>query len=291
MTTRLDLARWLVHPDNALVHRVTVNRWWQQLFGIGIVPSENDFGLRGSRPTHPQLLEDLAQDYVAHGMSRRHTLRRILLSRAYRQSSATQADKEELDQDGAWLSRRIHRRLSGEVLRDSMLRATGLLSERVGGKPIQPLQPPGVFAFTQSAKTWNPSAKPDRFRRSIYTRIWRSSPFPFFSTFDAPSPGFTCTRRNESASPLQALALANDPLVIEIAQGMGDRLMADLPEADWSTRIQAAYGWTLGRAATPKEIALLEPHVLAVRSKRGDAAACTALARVLFNLYEFTHRP
>ncbi|MFT7167671.1 MAG: mono/diheme cytochrome c family protein [Paracoccaceae bacterium] len=291
VSTRLELARWLVDPENALVHRVTVNRWWQQLFGTGLVPTENDFGLRGAPPSHPELLEWLARDYVEHGMSRRHTLRTMLLSRTYRQSSEPDAERLELDPNGTRLSWHVPRRLSGEVLRDSMLKASGLLDSSVGGAPVQPPQPPGVFAFTQSRKNWKPSEGSGRFRRSLYTRIWRSSPFPFFMTFDAPSPGFTCTRRTTSRNPLQALALANDPLVTEIASGMGDRLLADLPDGTAAQHIDAAYFMALGRAARADEIELLEKHMSLVREKRGDQAACAALARVLFNLYEFTYRP
>ncbi|QDV09532.1 Planctomycete cytochrome C [Planctomycetes bacterium Poly30] len=291
MSTRLDLARWLVHPANALVHRVTVNRWWQQLFGTGLVPTENDFGLRGVRPTHPELLEWLARDFVEHGMSRRHTLRTMLLSRTYRQSPDPEETRREVDPKGTQLSWRAPRRLSGEVLRDSMLKASGLLDATVGGGPVQPPQPPGVFAFTQSRKKWEPSEGSARFRRSLYTRIWRSSPFPFFTTLDAPSPGFSCTRRTSSRSPLQALALANDPLVIELAKGMGDRLLAELPESAWVERAGAAYRLALGRPATAGEAELLAAHARRIADQRGDAAAAAALSRVVFNLYEFTHRP
>ncbi len=291
MRTRLDLAHWLVNPANALVHRVTVNRFWQQLFGVGIVPSENDFGLRGVRPTHPDLLEWLAQDFVEHGMSRRHTLRTILLSKTYCQSDAQSPEKVKADPEGTLFSRRRPMRLSGEVLRDSMLEASGVLHRKVGGGPVQPPQPEGVFSFTQSRKNWKPSEGDERFRRSLYTRIWRSSPFPFYSTFDAPSPGFSCTRRTVSTSPLQALALANDPLVVEIAQAMGERMIRELPGATLAVRIDAAYRWALGRSATAEEVALLLEHAQAVEQQRGESAACSAIARVVFNLYEFTHRP
>ncbi len=291
MASRLDLARWLVDPANALVHRVTVNRFWQQLFGVGIVPSENDFGLRGIRPTHPELLEWLAQDFVEHGMSRRQTLRTILLSKTYRQSSAVTPSKAQLDPSAALLSYRGPQRLSGEVLRDSMLEASGVLHRKVGGGPVQPPQPDGVFSFTQSRKNWTPSDGEDRFRRSLYTRIWRSSPFPFYSTFDAPSPGFSCTRRTVSTGPLQALALANDPLVVEAAQAMGERMLRELPDGTLGQRANAAYRWSLGRDATEDEVALLAEHARTVEEQRGEMAACAAVARVVFNLFEFTHRP
>ena len=202
--SRLDLARWLVDPRNALVHRVTVNRWWQQLFGTGLVETENDFGLRGAQPSHPELLDWLAQDYVEHGYSRKHVVRRIVLSHTYRQSSAASAAERERDPNNRWLARQRRLRLEGETLRDAALAVSGLLDPRLGGGPVQPPQPEGVFAFTQSRKSWQPSEGGDRYRRSLYTRIWRSSPFPFYSVFDQPAASASCTRRTRSNTPLQA---------------------------------------------------------------------------------------
>ncbi|MEM8712778.1 MAG: PSD1 and planctomycete cytochrome C domain-containing protein, partial [Planctomycetota bacterium] len=138
LSDRLDLARWLTDPDNALVHRVTVNRFWQQLFGVGLVPTENDLGLRGARPSHPKLLEWLARDFVRSGFSRRHTLRTILLSRTYRQAAVRERGPDAGDPYGVLLSFRPVRRLSVEVLRDSMLKVSGLLDASVGGPPVQP---------------------------------------------------------------------------------------------------------------------------------------------------------
>ncbi|MEZ6015636.1 MAG: PSD1 and planctomycete cytochrome C domain-containing protein [Planctomycetota bacterium] len=212
---RLDLARWLVDPRNALVQRVEVNRTWQHLFGRGLVATENDFGLRGARPTHPALLDWLAQDFVAHGFSRKHLVRTIVTSATYRQAVTFDPALLERDPSNELLARQRLLRLEGEVLRDSMLVASGLLDATVGGPPVQPPQPDGVFAFTQSAKKWEPSAGSARFRRSLYTRIWRTAPFPFYATFDAPAANATCTRRERSTSPLQALALANDPMALE----------------------------------------------------------------------------
>ncbi len=287
--TRLDLARWLVDPRNALVHRVTVNRWWQQLFGVGIVETENDFGLRGVRPVHPDLLEWLARDYVEHGFSRRHVLRRIVLSHAYRRSSDVAPTAE--DPAGRLLTRRTRRRLSGEELRDRMLVSAGVLDGSAGGAPIQPPQPDGVFAFTQSKKSWEPSPEPRRYRRSLYTRLWRSTPFPFYATFDAPSAGVTCTRRTISRTPLQALALANDPMVIELAERFAERVVRELPDAADEPRIAATVRWTLGRDPHADELEPLGRYVASVRDARGEAAAWSALGRVLFNLDEFSHRP
>jgi hypothetical protein len=287
---RLALARWLVDPGNALVQRVTVNRWWQHLMGAGLVVTENDFGLRGARPSHPELLDRLAATLRDSGYSRRHVLRTILLSETYRQAARTDPALLERDPDNVLLARQARRRLSGEQLRDSMLLAAGVLDPTVGGPPVQPPQPEGVYAFTQNRKNWKPSEGSARHRRSLYTRIWRSAAFPFYATFDAPAANVTCTRRVPSRSPLQALALANDPLVVELAAAFGARI-AGLEAGSDAARIDAAFELALGRPPTGAERERLALHVAAVREARGDDAAWFALARVLFNLGEFTHRP
>lgn len=282
---RLDLARWLVDPRNALVHRVTVNRWWQQLFGTGLVQTENDFGLRGARPSHPDLLEWLAQDFVAAGMSRKHVIRQIVLSHTYRQSSRVDAAAWERDPLNRELARQRRLRLEGEVVRDAALAVSGLLDETLGGSPVQPPQPDGVFAFTQSRKNWQASEGSARFRRSLYTRIWRSSPFPFYAVFDAPAASAACTRRTRSNTALQALTLANDPMMLEIAAGLGERLAAvDQPFA-------AAFRIVLGREASAAERERLAAHWQQVAETADADAAWTAVARVLLNLDEFVNRP
>ncbi|MDG1985424.1 MAG: PSD1 and planctomycete cytochrome C domain-containing protein [Planctomycetota bacterium] len=287
---RLDLAHWLMDPGNALVQRVTVNRWWQQLMGAGLVVTENDFGLRGARPTHPELLDWLAAELRDSGFSRRHVLRQVLLSSAYRQAALTDPDLLERDPNNALLARQVRRRLSGEQLRDAMLSVAGVLDPKVGGPPVQPPQPEGVYAFTQNRKSWKPSEGSARHRRSLYTRIWRSAAFPFYTTFDAPAANVTCTRRVPSRSPLQALALANDPLVVELAAAFGARISA-LEAASDDARIDAAFRLALGRPPADPERERLANHVRSVREARGEDAAWFALARVLFNLGEFTHRP
>lgn len=291
VTNRLEFARWLVHPGNALVHRVTVNRWWQHLFGRGLVPTENDFGLRGAKPTHPELLEWLAGDYVDNGFSRRHVLKAIVMSRTYRQASVGAAAAEEMDPDNRLMTRMPRRPLTGEALRDVMLAVTGVLDPTPFGAPVQPPQPDGVLSFTQSQRRWVPSEGADRFRRSIYTRIWRSAPFAFYATFDAPSASVACTRRVRSQTPLQALALANDAMVIELCGAFGERVVAETPEGNEESRIGHAFELALGRAPTGPEVALLGAHLDAVAEAGEDADRWPALARVLFNLGEFAHRP
>jgi len=288
--TRLDLARWLVDPRNALVHRVEVNRTWQHLFGRGLVATENDFGLRGARPTHPELLEWLAQDFVAHGMSRKHLVRTIVTSATYRQAASDDSALLARDPENELLARQRRLRLEGEVLRDSMMVASGVLDRTVGGPPVQPPQPEGVYAFTQSAKQWTASEGSARHRRSLYTRSWRSAPFPFYTTFDAPLASATCTRRDRSTSPLQALALANDPLTIELAAALGERIKG-LWSLDDRGKVARAFEWCLGRPPRDDESDVLLEHAESIAEVHGGGSGWTALARVLFNLQEFRYRP
>lgn len=283
--TRLDLAHWLTDERNALVHRVTVNRWWQQLFGLGLVETVDDFGLRGGQASHPDLLEWLAQDYVVHGFSRKHVLRQIVRSHAYRRSSVTDAATRAADPRNRWLARQNRLRLEGEALRDAALAVSGLLNSKRGGPPVQPPQPDGVFAFTQSRKTWKADEGDNRYRRSLYTRIWRSSPFPFYTTFDAPSASNSCTRRGRSNTALQALTLANDPMILELAAGLGERL------SGMQQPFEQAFPLVLSRPGLPAELARLREHWQIVATARDETAAWTSVGRVLLNLDEFLNRP
>lgn len=297
LRTRLDLARWLVHPDNALTWRVTANRWWQQLFGIGLVETEADFGQGGERPSHPDLLEWLARHLVQDGFSRRAFLRRVVTSGTYMQAATPRAELLPVDPRNRLLARQSTPRLTAEALRDSALRASGLLDPTRFGPPVQPPQPDGVYAFTQSAKTWTPSQGGDRHRRTLYTRLWRSSPHPFLTTFDLPSPTVTCTRRTRSTTPLQALTLANDPMILELADSLGERARAVGGD---DAALGLAFTACLSREPSAAERARLREHLDTVRALRRaegldesdvEAAAWTSVARVLFNLPEFQVRP
>lgn len=291
---RLAFARWLTAPENALMRRVTVNRWWALIFGQGLVATADDFGLRGTRPSHPELLEWLAGEMLRSGDSRRAILRSIVLSRTYRQGRDASAELLERDPTNVLLGRRTVRRLNGEAIRDAMLIASGRLVDRPFGPPVEPPQPPGVYAFTQARKNWKSPPGDGRFRRSIYTRIWRSSPFPFFGTFDAPARDASCVRRRVSRTPLQALALVNDPQVMELAREMIGRLDREVGasgEVSDAARITAAFRWTLQRTPTEAELERLSTFVDAVRQRDGKRAAWLGVARALFNLGEFTHAP
>jgi hypothetical protein len=227
---RLDLARWLVDPANPLTPRVTVNRWWQRLFGRGIVETENDFGTQGALPSHPQLLDWLAVELVESGWSMKWMHRLMVTSATYRQSSHWRSDLETIDPRNVLLARQSRLRLEAEIVRDAALSASGLLSRKIGGPSVHPPQPEGVFDFTQDPKPWNTDQNGDRYRRAMYTFLWRSSPYPALTVFDAPDGNVTCTRRVRSNTPLQALTLANDTTFLECAREMASRVIATSPK-------------------------------------------------------------
>ncbi|MBY0513054.1 MAG: DUF1549 and DUF1553 domain-containing protein, partial [Gemmataceae bacterium] len=298
--TRLDLARWLVSRDNPLTARVTVNREWQKFFGRGLTDTENDFGMQGSLPTHPDLLDWLAAEFMgptwraegrqapgeAWSMKRLHRL--IVTSAAYRQASVTRKDLAAADARNLLLGRQNRLRLEAESIRDVSLCASGLLNPKVGGPGVYPPQPKEVFAFTQSNHPWPESKGPDRYRRGMYTYIWRQSQHPLFTTFDAADAQTACTRRNRSNTPLQALHLANDPVFVEFADAFGRRIETDGP-ADDAGRVRFAFRVCFARDPRPAEAARVLAYLDSQR-KTDPKAAWPAVARVLMNLDEFITR-
>ena len=299
---RLDLARWLVDPRNPLTPRVTVNRIWQQLFGTGLVETENDFGKQGSRPTHPELLNWLADCFRSPrdgprpglGWSVKSLLRLIVTSSTYRQSSMRRPDLMERDPSNRLLARQNRLRLDAELIRDVSLRASGLLAPRIGGPSVFPPQPAGLDAFTQNRKNWQVSQGEDRYRRGLYTFIWRSSPYAIFAALDAPSGNLTCTRRPRSNTPIGALMLANDGALFEMAQALAKRLQLEAgPGAPDEARIRLAYRLCVSREPTPDEIRTMLRYLQEERAATAgspDLAAWTSVARVLMNLDEFICR-
>ena len=286
---RLSFARWLVHPENALAQRVTVNRIWQHLFGRGLVASERDFGSRGAQPSHPDLLEHLARTFVEDGFSRQRLIRRIVTSATYLQSSQARPDMAESDPSNELLARQNRLRLPAESIRDATLRASGLLAAERGGPPVQPPQPAGVDAFTQNRKGWETSAGRDRYRRTLYTRLWRSNVHPFLTTFDFPSAAVTCTRRTRSQTPLQALTLANDPMMLELVLALGRRVCREAEDEDG--RLQRLFALALSRPPAAAEVRISRAFLEEERTAgRDEERAFGALARVLVNLEEFCTR-
>jgi len=313
--TRLDLANWLTHPANPLTARVTMNRVWMRYFGRGIVETEEDFGTQGSRPTHPELLDWLASEFVRRGWSLKAMHRLIVTSATYRQASDSRKDVHETDPRNLLLARQERLRVEAEIVRDAALSASGLLDARIGGTGVRPPQPDGVYAFTQVKKNWTASSGGDRFRRAMYTVFYRSAPYPLFTTFDSPDFQTVCTRRPRSNTPLQSLTLANDPAFLEIARGLAARLVRDVPgdfTAVLDARLRRAFLLCYSRRPDATELATLRGYV--ERRLRGfagepagaaalageeltkagltetEAAALVAVARALFNTDNFITR-
>ena len=269
-STRLDLARWLVSPSNPLTARVVANRVWQQHFGRGLVETDNDFGLMGSLPSHPKLLDWLAGELVRQGWSLKALHRLIVASRTYRQSSVETKAQLEIDPQNVWLARQRRLRLDAELVRDVALVASGRLAPRLGGPSVFPPIPDGATAVGQVKRAWKTSTGDDRHRRGLYTFVYRASPPPALVVFDAPEGLTACTRRNRSNTPLQALTLLNDPAFVELAAALGEVVATE--------GVEAAFRRCTGRRPDAAELAVLEP--LAPREQ----------ARVLLNLDETVTR-
>ncbi len=294
--TRLDLARALVDPAHPLTARVTVNRLWQAYFGKGLVETENDFGTQGAPPSHPELLDWLATELIAQRWSLKAMHRLIVTSRTYRQSSQARPDVDRLDQGNRLLARQSRLRLDAEMIRDSALAVSGLMTETLGGPSVYPPQPEGVTALGQINRRWVVSPGADRYRRGLYTFFYRATPFPALTVFDAPNAMQSCTRRNRSNTPLQALTLLNDEAFVECARRLAVRIVGDAGAND-AARIDALFRRALGRGAIPREQNAL---AALIESERADAnrlpvpqreqAAWIAAARVLLNTDEFITR-
>jgi len=299
---RLAFARWLVNGENPLVGRVAMNRLWQTLFGRGIVRTTEDFGFQGEAPTHPELLDWLALEFVRQGWSWKHMVRLLVCSAAYRQSSATTAEARAKDPENLWLSRSPRPRLDAEQVRDAALQATGLLSSKIGGPSVYPPQPPGIT--TEGAYgplTWTVSGGEDRYRRGLYTFAKRTAPYAMFSTFDGPSGEACLARRDVSNTPLQALTLLNDEVFVEASRHAG-KVLAGEAGGD-AEKILRAFHRVLVRMPDAEEQERLLKYLQAQRRRLeakeldaakigGDAnsAAWTLLVRALLNLDEFVTR-
>ncbi|MFZ2279444.1 MAG: DUF1553 domain-containing protein [Prosthecobacter sp.] len=282
---RLALARWLIDPKNPLTARVIVNRVWQQYFGRGLVSTENDFGTMGRLPTHPELLDWLAVDFMEHGWSLKHLHKLIVTSATYQQASTIRPTSARMDPNNDLLWRQNRLRLDAEVVRDVCLAASGLLSPKMGGAPVYPPIPEGVMSLGQVKRAWPLSKGSDRYRRGIYTFIFRATPPPALSVFDAPDGFSTCTRRIRSNTPLQALTLLNDSAYVEFAQALAARLIKEAKGDD--ARISHACQLCLSRPPLENERKALTRLLAAERqAKATEVQAWQAVARVMLNLDE-----
>jgi hypothetical protein len=306
---RLGFARWLVSRDNPLTARVTVNRHWAALFGVGLVRTTGDFGYQGEAPSHPELLDWLAVDFMRDwSVKRLHKL--IVMSATYRQSSRAREDQLQRDPENRLLSRGSRVRVDAEVVRDAALAAAGLLSGKMYGQSVFPPQPASITtegAYGQLA--WTVSSGEDRYRRGLYTFMKRTAPYAMFSTFDGPSGEACLARRDISNTPLQALTLLNDQAVLEAAQALG-RAAADMGSDDKGDAERVAWliQRCLSRPPAEEERSRLAEFAKRQRerftaapdraatfagggtSKSVESATWTAVARAILNLDEFVTR-
>ncbi len=251
--TRLGLAKWIVDEDNPLTARVAVNRCWAQLFRAGLVPTEEDFGSQGALPTHPKLLDWMATEFTRLDWDLKAMLKLMVMSATYRQSSEVTPELLEKDRLNRLLARGSRYRLEAEMVRDQALMLSGLLSDKMFGPPVMPWQPEGVWNPVYSNEQWKTSPGEDRYRRAVYTMWRRSTPYPSLITFDAPSRE-TCTlRRIHTNTPLQALVALNDPVYMEAAEALAERIEREGGESV-ADRAEYALRLCLARPPTPTEI-------------------------------------
>lgn len=325
--SRLEFARWLVSCDNPLTPRVTVNQVWLHLFGEGLVKTAADFGVRGERPTHPELLDYLSREFIAQGWSRKALLKRIMMSATYRQSSASTegwngsaavarsaeelARIQRLDPKNDLLWRQNRMRVEGEIVRDLHLAASGLLSTKVGGPSVFPPMPPDVadLSYANNFK-WTTSAGGDRYRRGMYTFFKRTAPYPDLTTFDCPDANTSNVKRTVSNTPLQALTTLNAEAFAEASRAMASRLLTE-SLADDRARLTRCLRLCLGRPAQERELSALSSLLRESRDwyktrpeeakamtgtfgvkdvPAAETAAWAATARIVLNLDEFVTR-
>lgn len=286
---RLDLARWLFDESNPLTARVTVNRMWQRLFGIGLVMTSDDFGTYGERPTHPELLDWLATEYRRLGWSRKAMIRLIVSSDTYRQSSAVRPEYANHPTGNTLLWRQNSHRVTAETVRDIHLAASGLLSEKIGGPGIRPPLPEFVTEVGRTVK-WPVSEGEDRYRRGMYIFLKRTVLYPMLTAFDAPDTSLSCSRREQTNTPMQALTLLNDPVFFECAEVLGKELHATHGD-NVEAAISELYHRCLARDPRPDEVnTLRSAYTDFQKESPAPEAAMVATARVVMNLDEFVTR-
>jgi hypothetical protein len=289
-TNRLQLARWLVSTNHPLTARVTVNRFWQMLFGTGLVKSANDFGSQGNYPTHPELLDWLATEFMnpvessnrktvksdqnaqpnstvqrfneSRSWDMKHILKLMVMSATYRQSSEITPQMLERDSANRLLARGPRFRMDAEMIHDNALAVSGLLTRKIGGESVRPYQPPGLweaigFGAGFTSQSYTQSKGDDLYRRAVYIYLKRSLPYPSLNTFDAPSREVCTVKRPRTTTPLQALVLMHDPVYIEAARALGQRILQE-GKGDIDDRIKFAFRLTLSRAPEKGEMRLLE---------------------------------
>jgi hypothetical protein len=270
---RLGLARWLTDPQHPLAARVAVNRFWQGMFGRGLVATPEDLGSQGQLPSHPELLDWLAKSFVDSGWDVKALLKQIVMSATYRQTSAA-AELWTVDPQNVWLARGPRHRLPAEMIRDNALAASGLLVDKMGGPPVRPYQPAGLWK-EKSGKTYHREAGEGSHRRSLYTYWKRTSPPPAMMTLDAAKRDVCVVKRQTTATPLQALVLLNDPQYVEAARALAQKTISEGGDT-WEGRMAYAFRTLTGRRPTAQEITVLRSLLEEqIKIFQADAAAAT----------------
>jgi hypothetical protein len=313
--TRLDMARWLTDPAHPLTARVAVNRWWEMLFGTGLVETAEDFGVQGARPSHPELLDWLATELIRQKWDQRGILKLIVLSATYRQSSNVTPQLLDVDPRNRLLSRGPRWRLPAEMIRDNALAVSGLLHRQIGGPSVRPYQPAGLWedVSVQRRDKYVADSGPGLYRRSMYTFWKRTCPPPGMSAFDAPDRETCVIRRARTNTPLQALVLLNDPTYVEAARAFAERIIRH--KADDTERVNFAFRSAVARLPADAEHAVVNDLLAAARKRftaqpdaanklltvgsskvdttieSGELAAWTSVASILLNLDETISKP
>jgi hypothetical protein len=311
--TRTELAEWIVHPDNPLTARAFVNRLWKLYFGQGIARVLDDLGSQGGWPSHPELLDYLAIEFVESGWDIKHVIRKMVTSAAYRQSSQTRADLVDIDPENNLFARQARYRLDAEVIRDNALATSGLLVKKIGGRSVKPYQPPGLLRHLNFPKrSYKPDDGESQFRRGLYTHWQRQFLHPAMKTFDAPAREECTCERPKSNTPLSALVLLNDPSFVEAARNLAQRAFQS--NDNDHQRIKSMFRQALSREPSAQETQVLmdllrqhEKHFATHPTEASDLitigisktdtgiptaklAALTNVARTIFNLHEFITR-
>ena len=297
-------------PDNPLTARVEANRIWEKLFGRGLVATSDDFGTRGEKPSHPELLDWLSRKFVDLGWSRKDLIELIVLSSTYQQSSQVDPELLKTDPNNVWLTRQNRFRVESEVTRDLFLAVGGLLERRVGGRSIRPPLPKDVAKVGYSSGVkWPESPGTDKFRRGLYIHFQRTVPYPMLMTFDSPDSNTACLRRTRSNTPLQALTLLNDDVFVECARSFARKITSE--KSTDEDRLRYAFRRALAREPDPVEMSvltkLLDDQERVFAAGEGSAAkvagpefsgelsqeqsaAWMTVARTILNLDEFVTR-
>jgi hypothetical protein len=283
---RLALARWLVDPANPLTARVAVNRFWERCFGTGLIKTSEDFGRQGEAPSHPELLDWLASEFVRTSWNVKAMQKLIVMSATYRQSAVTDAARQEKDFYNRLLARGPRFRMDAEMIRDHALAVSGLLNPKLGGPSVYPVQVPNLWkeiGFLRpeiGMDEWPVSEGPDIYRRAVYTFWRRVCTYPTFATFDAPSREVCVARRPRTNTPLQALAAMNEPTLLEAARVFAQRILTEGGKDD-AARIDFAFRTCLDRPPTRAEQARLLAFVEQQQKSFGnDAKSAAQLVKV-----------